>query len=54
MFGADLAGGRDAAIAQLDARLANVIAFEKWKAEIKPSRFLEQAAAALGRIRYAR
>ena len=50
----DLASGRDAAIAQLDARLANVMAFEKWKAGVKPSRFVERAAAFLGKVRYAR
>ena len=51
----DLAQGRDAAIAQLDARLANVMAFEKWKATtpLRPSTLAAQAAAALGRIRYA-
>ena len=54
MLGADLAAGRPTAIEQLDARLANVMAFEKWKAGVKPSRFVERAAAALGRIRYAR
>jgi ubiquinone biosynthesis protein COQ9 len=48
----DLAQGREAAIAQLDARLANVMAFEKWKAGIKPLRLVEQAASALGRLRY--
>jgi hypothetical protein len=30
------------------------MAFEKWKAGIKPSRLVERAAEALGRIRYAR
>ena len=50
----DLASGRDAAIEQLDARLANVMAFEKWKAGVKPSRVVERAAEALGKIRYAR
>lgn len=48
----DQSQGRDAAIAQLDARLANVMAFEKWKSGVKPLRLVEQAAAALGRVRY--
>lgn len=50
----DLANGREAAIEQLDARLANVMAFEKWKAGIKPSHLAERAATALGRLRYGR
>jgi ubiquinone biosynthesis protein COQ9 len=54
MLATDLAAGREAAIAQLDARLANVMAFEKWKAGIKPARLLERAAEALGKLRYAR
>jgi ubiquinone biosynthesis protein COQ9 len=48
----DLAQGREAAIIQLDARLANVMAFEKWKAGIKPSQLVRQTAEALGRLRY--
>ena len=50
----DLAQGREAAIAQLDARLANVMAFEKWKAttSIKPSALAARAAGFLGKIRY--
>jgi ubiquinone biosynthesis protein COQ9 len=54
MLTTDLASGRDAAIAQLDARLANVMAFEKWKAGRKPGKLVEQAASFLGRLRYAR
>jgi len=52
----DLAEGREAAIQQLDARLANVMAFEKWKATtpLKPSALIEQAAGFLGKLRYAR
>jgi len=52
----DLAEGREAAIAQLDARLANVMAFEKWKAttSLKPSVLAAKAAGFLGKIRYAR
>jgi ubiquinone biosynthesis protein COQ9 len=50
----DLAEGREAAIAQLDARLANVMAFEKWKAttSFKPSELAAKAAGFLGKIRY--
>ncbi len=54
MLGGNLVGGRTAAIEQLDVSLANVMAFEKWKAGVKPRRFVERAAAALGRMRYAR
>jgi ubiquinone biosynthesis protein COQ9 len=50
----DLASGRAAAIAQLDARLANVMAFERWKAGRRPGKLVEQAAQFLGRLRYAR
>ena len=50
----DLASGRDAAIAQLDARLANVMAFEKWKTGLKPIGVLERTAQVLGKLRYAR
>ena len=50
----DLAEGREAAIAQLDARLANVMAFEKWKATtpFKPSELAARAAGFLGKLRY--
>lgn len=56
VLAADLAEGRDAAIAQLDARLANVMAFEKWKAttSFKPSELAMRAAGFLGKLRYAR
>lgn len=49
-----LASGREAALAFTDRRIANVMAFEKWKAttRLKPSKFLDGAAAALGKMRY--
>ena len=47
-----LSSGRDAAAAFVDARIENVMAFEKWKAGLKPAQLLADVAAALGRIRY--
>ena len=49
-----LSSGREAALAFTDRRIANVMAFEKWKAttKLKPSKFLDEAAAALGRMRF--
>jgi len=49
-----LSSGRQAALAFTDRRIANVMAFETWKARtrFKPSKVLEDAAAALGRIRF--
>jgi ubiquinone biosynthesis protein COQ9 len=51
-----LSSGQAAALAYADRRIADVMAFEKWKAttKLKPSRFLDEAAAALGRMRYGR
>jgi ubiquinone biosynthesis protein COQ9 len=49
-----LHGGRTAASEYLDARIENVMAFEKWKAGIKPAEFARDIAAALGRLRYGR
>ncbi len=49
----DLASGRDSALAHLDARIANVMAFEKWKAGIKPMDLAAEMVTALGKIRYA-
>ena len=49
-----LHGGRTAAGEYLDARIENVMAFEKWKAGIKPAEFARDIAAALGRLRYGR
>jgi ubiquinone biosynthesis protein COQ9 len=50
----DLASGRDAALTYLDARIQNVMDFEKWKAGIKPSDFAKEIVGALSRIRYGR
>lgn len=50
----DLASGRDAALAQLDARIANVMDFEKWKAGLNPGAFGERIAGLLARLRYGR
>ena len=47
-----LASGAAAATAHLDGRIAGVMAFEKWKAAIKPFRTATRVAAALGRLRY--
>ena len=38
----------------LDARIDNVMAFEKWKAGFKPSDFAKDVAGALARIRFGR
>ncbi len=46
-------GGREAATAHLDARIENVMSFEKWKAGLpKPSELGKSMAAALGRLRF--
>lgn len=50
----DLASGREAALAHLDARIQNVMDFEKWKAGIKPADFAREIAGALAAIRYGR
>jgi ubiquinone biosynthesis protein COQ9 len=50
----DLASGREAALVHLDARIQNVMDFEKWKAGIKPSDLAKDVAGALGRMRYGR
>jgi len=49
-----LASGRDAALAFTDRRIANVMAFEKWKAttKLKPSAMMDAVAASLGRMRF--
>jgi len=49
-----LHGGPAAASAYLDARIENVMAFEKWKAGIKPADYARMVAEALGRLRYGR
>jgi ubiquinone biosynthesis protein COQ9 len=47
-----LTQGREAQEAELAARIENVMAFEKWKAGIKPGKSLVEIAATLGRLRY--
>jgi ubiquinone biosynthesis protein COQ9 len=47
-----LAHGREAALAYVDRRIENVMAYERWKAGLKPGQFLTELAAALGRLRY--
>ena len=47
-----LSSGREAAMAFVDARIENVMAFEKWKAGLKPSELLRDVAGALGKMRY--
>lgn len=48
----DLASGREAALAHLDRSIDNVMAFEKWKAGIKPAELARDVAGALGKMRY--
>jgi ubiquinone biosynthesis protein COQ9 len=47
-----LSGGAEAASAHLDRRIAGVMAFERWKAGIKPGDAATRAAGMLGRLRY--
>ncbi len=49
-----LSSGANAAAAHLDGRIEAVMAFEKWKARVKPFDGAHRLAAALGRVRYAR
>ncbi|MFL5296958.1 MAG: COQ9 family protein [Phenylobacterium sp.] len=51
-----LASGAEAAQAFTDRRIADVMAFEKWKAttRLRPSQFVAGLAEALGRARYGR
>jgi len=49
-----LSGGDNAAAAHLDGRIEAVMAFEKWKAGVKPLDGARRLAAALGRMRYGR
>ena len=49
-----LASGKAEASAYLAARIENVMAFETWKAGLKPAAIPTQLAAALGRLRYGR
>lgn len=48
----DLTSGREAALETLDARIQNVMDFEKWKAGLKPSDLAMDIAGALARLRY--
>ncbi len=47
-----LAVGGNAAAAHLDSRIGSVMAFERWKAGVKPSELAHRAAGALARLRY--
>ncbi len=47
-----LTSGKAAAMKHVDARIENVMAFEKWKAGVKPADVMRDVATALGRIRY--
>ncbi len=47
-----LSAGREAASAHLAARIDDVMAFETWKARLKPTAFGREIAGALGRLRY--
>jgi ubiquinone biosynthesis protein COQ9 len=49
-----LAMGGNAAAAHLDSRIGAVMAFEKWKAGVKPSELAHRAAGTLARLRYGR
>ena len=49
-----LTSGRDAARAELAARIDNVMAFEKWKAGLPHLGLGDQLAGALARLRYGR
>lgn len=48
----DLTAGRGAALETLDARIQNVMDFEKWKAGVRPSDFAKDVAGALARLRF--
>lgn len=50
----DLASGREAALSYLDARIQNVMDFEKWKAGLNPADLAREVAGALASIRYGR
>lgn len=49
-----LSRGANAAAAHLDARINGVMAFEKWKAGLKPSEAAGRAARTLAKLRYRR
>jgi ubiquinone biosynthesis protein COQ9 len=48
----DMASGRESALTHLDARIDNVMAFEKWKAGIKPMDLASELVTALAKMRY--
>lgn len=48
----DLASGRESALAHLNARIDNVMAFETWKAGIKPMDLASELVTALAKMRY--
>lgn len=50
----DMASGRVSALSHLDARIDNVMAFEKWKAGLKPMDLASEMVSALARMRYGR
>jgi ubiquinone biosynthesis protein COQ9 len=47
-----LTSGKAAASKHVAARIDNVMAFEKWKAGVKPADLMRDVALALGKIRY--
>jgi ubiquinone biosynthesis protein COQ9 len=49
-----LDAGRDAASANLATQIERVMAYETWKAKIRPADLATQLATALGRLRYGR
>ncbi len=48
----DLTAGRAAALETLDARIQNVMDFEKWKAGFKPAELAKDLAGALAKARF--
>lgn len=48
----DMSSGRDSALSHLDARIDNVMAFEKWKAGLKPMDLASEMVSALARMRF--
>lgn len=48
----DRASGRASALSHLDARIDDVMAFEKWKAGLKPMDLASEMVGALARLRY--
>ncbi len=47
-----LSSGRGEAMAFVDARIENVMAFETWKAGLEPGHLLKDLAGALAKLRY--